>query len=145
MNRSRKRHGDPVEEDDFNPNERFDRLERMGEALHSKINSLLRAANIDFLMEIRQMADFTALNAKVSKMSDLAASFKTMTDGLKAERDAARDELAAVKAADQVDQDAVNAAEAKLAEVTAALEAITAVATGTPVGGSVGGNTEPTI
>jgi hypothetical protein len=89
------------------------------------------------------MADFTALNAKVSKISDLAQSFKTMTDALKAQRDAALAELQTLKDADALDQSAFDAAESKLAEVTAALEAVTAVAAGTPVdpGGSTGGIT----
>lgn len=102
-----------------------------------KVNALLRRSDTELDMEFQHMADFTALNAKVSKMTDLVGSIKAMNDGLKAERDAAVAELEAVKAADSVDQAAVDAAEAKLAEVTAVLEALTAVVNNT--GGSIGG------
>ena len=120
-------------------NERLSRLERMVAALHPKINSLLRAANIEFLMELEQMAEFSKLNAEVSKNTDLIGSIKTMADGLKAERDAVKAELDALKAADALDQGAVDAAEEKLAAANAALEALTAVATGTPAEPSLGG------
>lgn len=125
-------------------NERLANLERMGRALHRKIDSLLIAANIELEMEFSQMADFSRLNANVTKLTDIAVSLKTMSDGLRAERDALKVELDTLKAADQLDQDAVDAAEASLATANATLAALTAVAVNTPVGGSVAGNLEPT-
>lgn len=114
------------------------RIERM-------VAELLRRSGLELEMEFEQMADFSALNARVSKLTDIGASFKTMNDGLKAERDAARAELEKVKSDDAADQAAVDAAEAELAKVTAVLEALSAVASNTdiapaPVGvGSMGG------
>ena len=117
------------------------RMERMLIVQGRMLLELLRRSGIDHNLEIQLMADFSALNDKVSKMTDLAASFKTMTDGLKAQRDAAQAEVDALKAADSTDQASVDAATAKLSEVNAALEAVTAVAAGTPVAGSTGGIT----
>jgi len=119
---------------------RLDRLERTIRTLHQKVDSLLRAANLTMYLEIEQMADFTALNARVAKLTSVTESIKTMNDGLKVERDALKSEIESLKAADQIDQGAVDAAEASLATTNAVLDAIAAVASNT--GGSTGGVTE---
>lgn len=94
---------------------------------------IMKAQRLDFKMELRQMADFTRLNAKVSGINDIATAVKTMYDGVKTERDAFKVELDALKAADAVDQDAVDTAEANLANAQSTLDAIVAIAAGTPV------------
>lgn len=101
-------------------------------------------ATSEYRRDLKQMADYSKLNSTVSKIHDVAQSIKASTDGYKAERDAALAEVERLKAADAVDQAAVDAAEAKVAEITAVLEAITAVAANTPAetGGSMGGVTE---
>lgn len=58
-------------------------LERMVIALHGKVNSLLRAANLTIELEFSQMADFTELVAKVEKIRGVAASTNAFVAGLK--------------------------------------------------------------
>ena len=125
----------------FTSNKRLDRLERMIAAIHPKLNSLLRAANLTIDLGLENMADFTSLNAKVSKLTSIAESEKAMNDGLKAERDVLAAKVTELMAADVADQVALDAANASLATVNATLEALTAVASNTPVdtGGSTGG------
>jgi hypothetical protein len=53
-------------------------------ALHPKLNSLIRAANLEIDLELEQMADFTELVAKVEKIRGTAESTKTFIQGLKA-------------------------------------------------------------
>ena len=83
------------------------------------------------------MADLAKLNERVSKLTTVTESIKTMNDGLMIERDALKAEIAALKAADQVDQTAIDEAEGKLATVNTVLDAIVAVASNT--GGSMAG------
>lgn len=63
--------------------ERVDHIERMVISLHGKVNSLLRAANITIEMELEQMADFSALVAKVEKIRGAAASSKVAFDEIR--------------------------------------------------------------
>lgn len=123
--------------------EYLDRFEAKLDRIESMIAGSQRFASAvalsEYRRDLKEMAEFTKLNAEVSKNTDLIGSIKTMADGLKAERDALKAELDALKAADALDQSAVDAAEAKLAAANAALEAITAVATGTPAEPSLGG------
>lgn len=63
--------------------ERLIRMERRVEALHRKVDSLLRAANLDIILEIEQMADFTDLIAKVEKMRGRVESTNAFVAGLK--------------------------------------------------------------
>ena len=121
----------------FTSNKRLDRLERMIAAIHPKLNSLLRAANLTIDLGLENMADFTSLNAKVSKLASIAESVKAMNDGLKAERDALTAKVTELMAADVADQVALDAANANLAAVNATLEALTAVVDNTGV--STGG------
>ena len=103
------------------------RLERIEQALR-RIENLLF---INTRMELRQMDDFTALNAAVAKQTDLIASVKTMMEGLRAQQAQLQADLdAAIAAGD--DQEAIDAAQAAVDANNAILEAITAVATGTP-------------
>lgn len=115
--------------------ERLDRMEWKLDFLYDKIKEGITLSNIIIRKENIQMADFTALNARVAKLTSVTESIKTMNDGLKAERDALKAELETLKAADQLDQGAVDAAEAELATVNTVLDAIAAVASNT--GGSM--------
>lgn len=119
-----------------------------------KLNALLRnqrsmmhAQELEIELELQQMADFTKLNAKVAGIKDIATSLNTMFTGVVAERDNLKKELAELKAADAVDQEAVDAAEAAVADAQHTIEALQAVAAGTPIvlppdpGGSTAGIT----
>lgn len=124
MNRSRARHGDRRQEvlTDFDPNERFDRLERMVAALHPKMNSLLRASDQSFFMELDQMANFQELADNVAKIKGTVASTKAFIQGLKTKL-----EEAAAGMNDTEDQAAIVALSAELSgaetELTAAITA----------------------
>lgn len=115
-------------------NERLGRLERMVFGVHRKLDSLIRAANIEFQMEIEQMADFKALADEVTKIKGTVASTKAFIQGLKAKIE----ELAAGMN-DGPDQAAVVALAAELGSTEADL----ANAIAANSGGSVAGNTEP--
>lgn len=119
--------------------DRLIRVERVGAALHPKINSLLRAAEIDFLMEIDQMADFKDLADNVAKIKGTVASTKAFIQGLKTKIE----ELAAGMD-DTQDQAAVMALAAELSGAETELAAAIAANPAPPVGGSTAGNTEPT-
>lgn len=123
--------------------ERFNRIESM---IAGSQGFAYAVAQSERRRDLKQMAEFSRLNAKVTKIGDLAEAIKVMHDGVKAERDAAVAELAALKAADAIDQSAVDTAEANLAIAEAKLEALTAVIANTPsdTGGSTAGNLEPT-
>lgn len=115
-------------------NERLGRLERMVGALHPKLNSLLRAAEIEINLELENMADFKELADNVAKIKGTVASTKAFIQGLKAKIE----ELAAGMD-DGPDQVAVVALAAELGSTEADLAAAIAANSG----GSVAGNTEP--
>lgn len=112
-------------------NERLARLERMGEALHRKVDALLRAANIEIHMEIEQMADFSKLVAEVAKIKGAAASTTAFVAGLQKQ---VADLAAGMN--DEEDQSKVEALAADIAAISATLpQAIAA-----DPGGSMGGD-----
>lgn len=131
-------------------NERLRRIERLLFGVHRKLDSLLRAQNLEIDLELEQMFNLDKMNASIAKIRDIASSVKAAYDGVIAQRDAAVAELAAVKADDAADQEKLTAAEANLAAAEAMLETLKSIAEGTPVvlppdtGGSTAGNTEPT-
>lgn len=95
--------------------------------------TIMSAQNLEIQLELEQMAQFTGLNARIAKISDLSSSVKAAYDGAIAERDAAKAKVAELEAADATDQAAVDTAEANLAAAEAALETLKAIAAGTPV------------
>lgn len=109
-------------------NERLGRLERMVGALHPKINSLLRAAEIEINLELEQMADFKDLADNVAKIKGTVASTKSFIQGLKAKIE----ELAAGMN-DADDQAAVVALAAELGSTEAELAAAIAANPEPPV------------
>lgn len=109
--------------------ERVDHIERMVISLHGKVNSLLRAANIELEMELSQMADFTELVAKVEKIRGAAASTNVFIVGLKKQiEDLAKDMN------DEEDQ-------AKVMALAADIDAISETLPKAIEGGSMGGIT----
>lgn len=111
-------------------NERLTRLERMGAALHRKVDSLLRAANLEVIMELEQMADFTALVNQVAKIRGAAASTNAFVVGLKKQID----DLAAGMN-DAEDQAKVEALAADIDAISATLPQAIAVDPGASMGG----------
>lgn len=107
--------------------------------------SMMQAQELEIQLELRNMLNLDKMNARVAKISDLAASVKAAYDGAISERDAARVERDAALANDATDQVKIDAAEANLAAAEALLETLQAVAAGTPVvlppdtGASMGG------
>jgi len=118
-------------------NERLGRIERMVAALHPKINSLLQASDIQYFMELDQMADFKELADNVTKIKGTVASTKAFIQGLKAKIE----ELAAGMD-DGPDQAAVVALAAELGSTEADLAAAIVANPTPPTGGSMGGVTE---
>lgn len=113
--------------------DRLIKMQRNGAALHLKVNSLLRAAELDFLMEIDQMADFKDLADNVAKIKGTVASTKAFIQGLKTKIE----ELAAGMD-DTQDQAAVMALAAELSGAETELAAAIATNPG-PVDPSLGG------
>ena len=111
-------------------NERLGRLERMVAALHPKINSLLRVAEIEINLELENMANFQELADQVAKIKGTVASTKAFVQGLKTKIE----ELGAGMN-DAEDQAAVVALAAELAGAETELaEAIAANPTGSTGG-----------
>lgn len=109
-----------------------------------KLNALLRgqriimiAQELDFQMELKQMINYEKINKTVSGIKDVTVSIKTYFETLIPERDALkkeRDELKALAATDDAfDQEKLDAVEAQLADVQNTLNALSAIAAGTPV------------
>lgn len=109
-----------------------------------KLNTLLwgqriimDAQELDFEMEIQQMQDLSRIYAKAAKITDVANALKTLSGDLITERDALKKERDDLKAqlatGDATDQAEIDALEVKLADVESTLEALKAVAAGTPV------------
>lgn len=112
--------------------DRLIRVERVGAALHPKVNALLRASDLEILMELEQMADFKDLADNVAKIKGTVASTKAFIQGLKTKIE----ELAAGMD-DTQDQAAVMALAAELGSTEADLAA--AIAANPDPGGSTGG------
>ena len=111
--------------------------------------TIMYAQELDFEMELQQMQDLSRIYAKAAKITDVANALKTLTGDLLTERDALKKERDDLKAqlatGDAVDQAEIDKLETQLADVESTLEALRAVAAGTPVvlppdtGGSVSG------
>lgn len=114
--------------------------------------TIMNALNVLTEMEYDQMQDLSRINDKVSKIKDVAESLKTMHSDLIAERDALKAERDALLAADAGDQTEIDALEVRLADVQSTLDALKAVAAGTPVvlppdtgGGQSTGGANPAV
>jgi short-subunit dehydrogenase involved in D-alanine esterification of teichoic acids len=113
-------------------NERLDRIERMVGALHPKLNSLIRAANLTIDLELENMADFKDLADQVTKIKGTVNSTKAFIQGLKA-----RIEELAAGFNDTADQAAIMALAAELGGTETELAA--AIAANPDPGVSTGG------
>lgn len=109
--------------------------------------TIMKAQKLELKLEFKQMQDLSRINSKVSAIKDVAESLKTMHSDLIAERDALKAERDALKAGDSADQAEIDAMETRLADVQSTLDALKAIAAGTPVvlptdtGASTGGAT----
>lgn len=114
----------------FNVNKRFDRLESMIGDL-GRFMSLI--ANHEYRRDMKQMFDFSRMNASIAKIGDIAASVKAAYDGVVIQRDEARAERDRLIAENTGEAEQLATAEANLAAAEAMLETLRAVAEGTPV------------